>query len=262
MLAVDFSILNLECTVTSNFTSLTQLVVFSFYLHVNPKKQQQKSNRKENDDDDDVQRPASILKSNDDGDDDDDDGDKFDTSNKEQHPITEITAEMTDHQSQHSNPPPPPLPVADKRASAQIDTIFTKHRSKKKRIQLLHEMNLMFPEGSVTVILGPSGSGRSILLHALTDSLPVNLIGVGSGKYDYFLFKLLEKVWLALLCFANPSMLDREASTTSHTSKQAPKNNITYSNMMMVKHLGAQRGWLLYSRQHTISRCCLLHSWI
>jgi len=39
---------------------------------------------------------------------------------------------------------------------------------------LLHEMELLFPEGSVTAILGPSGAGKSTLLSVLTDSLAVN----------------------------------------------------------------------------------------
>lgn len=44
----------------------------------------------------------------------------------------------------------------------------------KKGKKLLHEMNLLFPEGSVTAILGPSGAGKSTLLSVLTDSLSMN----------------------------------------------------------------------------------------
>lgn len=74
--------------------------------------------------------------------------------------------------------PASPSPTAKKPASCSIDTVETK-----KSAQLLHEMNLTFPEGSVTAILGPSGAGRSTLLHVLTDSLPINMKCVGSGKF-------------------------------------------------------------------------------
>ena len=48
--------------------------------------------------------------------------------------------------------------------------------------QLLHEMNLRFPEGSISVILGPSGAGKSTLLNLLTDSLPSNVKGSAISK--------------------------------------------------------------------------------
>jgi ABC-type multidrug transport system ATPase subunit len=62
-----------------------------------------------------------------------------------------------------------------KHGFAQIDTVETS-----KGVRLLHEMNLTFPEGTVTAILGPSGAGRSTLLQVLTDSMPANVVGVGS----------------------------------------------------------------------------------
>jgi len=43
--------------------------------------------------------------------------------------------------------------------------------------QILHDMDLCFPEGCITVVLGPSGAGKSTLLQLLTDSLPVNASG-------------------------------------------------------------------------------------
>lgn len=43
--------------------------------------------------------------------------------------------------------------------------------------EILHEMDLWFPEGSITAILGPSGAGKSTLLQLLTDSLPSNVKG-------------------------------------------------------------------------------------
>jgi len=43
--------------------------------------------------------------------------------------------------------------------------------------QILHDMNLCFPEGSITAILGPSGAGKSTLLQLMTDSLPSNANG-------------------------------------------------------------------------------------
>jgi len=58
---------------------------------------------------------------------------------------------------------------------AQIDTVETSRGAR-----LLYDMNLVFPEGTVTAILGPSGAGRSTLMHVLTDSLPSNVVGVGS----------------------------------------------------------------------------------
>jgi ABC-type multidrug transport system ATPase subunit len=62
-----------------------------------------------------------------------------------------------------------------KRGYAQIDIVETS-----KGVRLLHDMNLVFPEGTVTAILGPSGAGRSTLMHALTDALPANVVGVGT----------------------------------------------------------------------------------
>jgi ABC-type multidrug transport system fused ATPase/permease subunit len=62
---------------------------------------------------------------------------------------------------------------------AVIETVETTGSSGK---QLLHPMNVLFPEGSVTAILGPSGSGKSTLLSVLTDSLEPNVRGVAQGK--------------------------------------------------------------------------------
>ncbi|CAJ1951950.1 unnamed protein product [Cylindrotheca closterium] len=53
---------------------------------------------------------------------------------------------------------------------ALIDNVSTTTGKKK----LLKEMNLLFPEGSVSAILGPSGAGKSTLLNVLTDSLSSN----------------------------------------------------------------------------------------
>jgi ABC-type transport system involved in cytochrome bd biosynthesis fused ATPase/permease subunit len=58
---------------------------------------------------------------------------------------------------------------------ALIDNVSTTKGKK-----LLHDMHLLFPEGSVTAILGPSGAGKSTLLSILTDSLSTN----SSGKAD------------------------------------------------------------------------------
>jgi ABC-type transport system involved in cytochrome bd biosynthesis fused ATPase/permease subunit len=63
------------------------------------------------------------------------------------------------------------------RGFANIESVST---SKGKTI--LHDMDLFFPEGSVTAILGPSGAGKSTLLQLLTDSLPVNANGAADGK--------------------------------------------------------------------------------
>ncbi|KAL3931611.1 MAG: hypothetical protein SGBAC_011229 [Bacillariaceae sp.] len=52
---------------------------------------------------------------------------------------------------------------------ALIDNVSTTKGKK-----LLHEMNLLFPEGSISAILGPSGAGKSTLLNILTDSLSTN----------------------------------------------------------------------------------------
>ena len=48
--------------------------------------------------------------------------------------------------------------------------------------QILHDMNLWFPEGCITAIMGPSGAGKSTLLQLLTDSLPINASGTADGK--------------------------------------------------------------------------------
>jgi len=53
--------------------------------------------------------------------------------------------------------------------------IYSVKTSKDK--QLLHGMDLWFPDGSITAILGPSGAGKSTLLNLLTDSLPSNVKG-------------------------------------------------------------------------------------
>jgi len=55
---------------------------------------------------------------------------------------------------------------------ANIESVKT---SKGK--QILHDMNLWFPEGCITAIMGPSGAGKSTLLQLLTDSLPINASG-------------------------------------------------------------------------------------
>ena len=60
---------------------------------------------------------------------------------------------------------------------ANIDSVMT---SKGKEI--LHDMDLWFPEGSITAILGPSGAGKSTLLNLLTDSLPSNTKGSANGR--------------------------------------------------------------------------------
>jgi ABC-type multidrug transport system ATPase subunit len=52
---------------------------------------------------------------------------------------------------------------------ALIDNVSTTKGKK-----LLYEMNLLFPEGSVSAILGPSGAGKSTLLNVLTNSLSTN----------------------------------------------------------------------------------------
>jgi len=64
-----------------------------------------------------------------------------------------------------------------KRNSGFAD-IYSVETSKGKEI--LHDMNLVFPEGSITAILGPSGAGKSTLLNLLTDSLPSNTKGTAS----------------------------------------------------------------------------------
>jgi ABC-type transport system involved in cytochrome bd biosynthesis fused ATPase/permease subunit len=48
--------------------------------------------------------------------------------------------------------------------------------------QILHDMDLWFPEGCITVVLGPSGAGKSTLLQLLTDSLPVNASGSADSE--------------------------------------------------------------------------------
>ena len=61
---------------------------------------------------------------------------------------------------------------------ALIDNVST---TKGKR--LLHEMNVLFPEGSVSAILGPSGAGKSTLLNVLTNSLSSNSKAVADSEY-------------------------------------------------------------------------------
>jgi len=56
--------------------------------------------------------------------------------------------------------------------------IYSVKTSKGK--QLLHDMDLWFPEGSITVVLGPSGAGKSTLLNLLTDSMPSNTKGTAT----------------------------------------------------------------------------------
>jgi len=54
-----------------------------------------------------------------------------------------------------------------------IDRVETKNGKR-----LLHEMNVLFPEGTVTAVMGPSGAGKSTFLNVVTDSLSINSIGV------------------------------------------------------------------------------------
>jgi len=68
-----------------------------------------------------------------------------------------------------------PLEAKRNRGFANITSVET---SKGKEI--LHEMDLWFPEGSITAILGPSGAGKSTLLQLLTDSLPSNVKGAAN----------------------------------------------------------------------------------
>jgi ABC-type bacteriocin/lantibiotic exporter with double-glycine peptidase domain len=60
---------------------------------------------------------------------------------------------------------------------ALIDNVSTTKGKK-----LLQDMNLLFPEGSVTAILGPSGAGKSTLLSLLTNSLSSNSNGKADSK--------------------------------------------------------------------------------
>ena len=52
--------------------------------------------------------------------------------------------------------------------------LLEKVETKNGKKTLLHDMQILFPEGGVTAILGPSGAGKSTLLSVLTDSLSVN----------------------------------------------------------------------------------------
>lgn len=65
---------------------------------------------------------------------------------------------------------------------ANISSVETTSKDNK---QLLHGMDVWFPEGSITAILGPSGAGKSTLLNLLTDSLPFNVKGSASGKFRF-----------------------------------------------------------------------------
>lgn len=58
------------------------------------------------------------------------------------------------------------------RGFANVESVSTN-----KGKTILHDMDLWFPEGSITAILGPSGAGKSTLLQLLTDSLPINAKG-------------------------------------------------------------------------------------
>ena len=85
-----------------------------------------------------------------------------------------------------------PIQAADKDGMINITATFhpTKNDgyalidnvSTTKGKVLLHEMNVLFPEGSVSAILGPSGAGKSTLLNVLTNSLSMNSKAVADSK--------------------------------------------------------------------------------
>lgn len=62
------------------------------------------------------------------------------------------------------------------RGFANVESVSTN-----KGKTILHDMDLWFPEGSITAILGPSGAGKSTLLQLLTDSLPINAKGAAES---------------------------------------------------------------------------------
>lgn len=90
---------------------------------------------------------------------------------------------------------------------ALIDNVSTTKGKK-----LLHEMNLLFPEGSVTAILGPSGAGKSTLLSILTDSLSTNSNGKADSKSSsdrartqlYCMLRHFLNPVATLFCFISP----------------------------------------------------------
>ena len=81
---------------------------------------------------------------------------------------------------------------------ALIDNVSTTKGKK-----LLHEMNVLFPEGSVSAILGPSGAGKSTLLNVLTDSLSTNSKAVANSKSLTFpsIFYLSQMLITIMLSF-------------------------------------------------------------
>ena len=83
------------------------------------------------------------------------------------------------------------------RGFANISSVKT---SKGKEI--LHNMDLWFPEGCITAILGPSGAGKSTLLQLLTDSLPSNAKGSANGTCSLSLFR-----YISIVLFAIPSLV-------------------------------------------------------